>query len=146
MHQLTTLSRKHEITFLLCLLIVIASLGFTFYKFFQRPTLNHTGFAQVQKGMSLAEVESLMGGPEGRYGKGPWMARNELGISIGGWTVTRTWEDHKSYYEVYFDGSDHVVAKLQPNSNNEYAKENSWWDVKRDYLGWAWRRNQAGTC
>src|SRR5436190_1896875 len=110
MSLFSTLPRRRKIIFLLCLLVLITCFSIIYYKVFQLPRLNHAGFAQVQNGMSLAEVESLMGGPEGRYGKGPWMARNLLGIGFEGMAVRRTWEDHKSYDEIYFDDSDHVVG------------------------------------
>lgn len=133
-----TLPRRRKIIFLLCLLVLITGFSFICYKVFQRPRLNHAGFAQVQIGMSLAKVERLMGGPEGNYRRGPgWV--EQLGFAstvhydVG--TIKRVWSDQKCRYEIFFDDTDYVVGKHQPLAYSEIDEDYSWLDWICDYLG-----------
>ena len=75
-----------------------------------RPPDWAAGFERVRPGMSLAEVEALMGGPPGNYGRGLEQGMSLEGVLVPPGTVERAWADDGARYEVYFDPAGRVVV------------------------------------
>ena len=75
------------------------------------PPLNVAGFDQVRAGMSMAEVELLLGGPPGDYGRydGNAMMTMEYFHGPAG-SVEAQWFDDDNRLEVWFDQTGRVVS------------------------------------
>jgi hypothetical protein len=77
-----------------------------------RARLQVENYPRIQIGMSQAEVEALLGGPPGNYGKyadGGWMMTAEGYIAPTG-SVERIWCDDSTRYEIYFDNKGCVAG------------------------------------
>jgi hypothetical protein len=69
-------------------------------------------FVRVESGMALSEVENLLGGPAGDYGKncgGRAMMTCE-GFFVPGATE-KIWFDDSTQFEIWFDTDDNVAGK-----------------------------------
>jgi hypothetical protein len=74
--------------------------------------LNVDAFPLVRTGMTQAEVEGLLGGPPGNYGRhagGEGMMTLEGYIAPAG-SVERLWCDDANRFEIYFDREGRVVG------------------------------------
>src|SRR5262245_1872693 len=92
------------------LLAITAVVLLILYMVILGQRLNHAGFARVQVGMTLAEVERLMGGPPGHYGRhdGSWV---EPAIQrLEDW-VEQVWWDDEYAYKIWFDSDGRTVWK-----------------------------------
>jgi len=72
-------------------------------------------YPQVRGGLSLTEVEELLGGPPGNYGRyayGSAMMTCE-GYSVPPGSVERIWCDDAARFEIYFDTQGRVVGLHQ---------------------------------
>lgn len=70
-------------------------------------------FPRVRAGMSQAEVEELLGGPPGNYGR---FAGGETGMTLEGYispagAVERVWCDDANRFEIYFDAGGRVAGQ-----------------------------------
>ena len=81
-----------------------------------RPRLRAEHFHLVRPGMPRAEVEALLGGPPGDYGRRPersaWMSCEGF-ARPGGWPAgsrEEKWSDDDCQLEVVFDAGGRVVA------------------------------------
>jgi hypothetical protein len=80
------------------------------------PRLRHENFARIQVGMSLQEVEDLLGGPPGEYGL--WGLVEPLtdgmmsqeGVAVPPGSTELVWFDASDRFEVWFDPQNTVVA------------------------------------
>jgi hypothetical protein len=75
-------------------------------------------FPQVLVGMSQTEVETLLGGRAGNYGKYPdgvFVMSNEAFVSTSG-PISKDWCDDSHLFQIYFDAQGRVVAKYQQSS------------------------------
>jgi hypothetical protein len=100
----------------LCLFALIALMGALLFWQFRsgapRSSLRPDQFPQVRVGMTQAEVETLLGGPPGNYGRhrnGMTMMTLEGFIAPPG-SVERVWCDDSHRFEIYFDAKGIVVA------------------------------------
>jgi hypothetical protein len=74
------------------------------------PPLNVAGFDQVRAGMTMAEVESILGGPPGDYGRYDGNAMMTMEGTFGPpGAVEVLWFDDDNRLEVWFDQSGTVV-------------------------------------
>jgi len=74
--------------------------------------LNREGFSQLRLGMTQAEVESLLGGPPGNYGRydDRFAEMTMEGYERPPGSVERVWCDDAHRFEIYFDQEDQVVG------------------------------------
>jgi hypothetical protein len=77
-----------------------------------RKHLNVEGFSQIRPGMTQAEVERLLGGPPGNYGR--YSASRSI-MTLEGYTgppgsVEKVWCNDAHRFEIYFDQQDRVVG------------------------------------
>ena len=98
--------------------------------------LNVGGFFQIKVGMSLSEVEGLLGGPPGTYGRyaqGASMMTAE-GYNAPPGSVEKVWCDDANRFEIYFDQQKHVVGY---HKRARYSQEPgpNWLDRLRKWLG-----------
>jgi hypothetical protein len=80
-----------------------------------RKSLNLEGFSQIRPFMTQAEVEALLGGPPGNYGRystGRRVMTMEAGPHPPG-SVEKVWCDDKHCYEICFDPESRVVSLHQ---------------------------------
>jgi hypothetical protein len=72
--------------------------------------LNREGFSQLGLGMTQAQVEGLLGGPPGNYGRyaSGEMTLEEYSAPPG--AVERIWCDDSNRFEIYFDADGRVVG------------------------------------
>jgi hypothetical protein len=94
------------------LAMVIAVVLWQFSGMAPRRRLAVENFAHVRMGMTLAEVEALLGGPPGNYGRftdGMGFMTLEGYISPPG-AVEQIWCDDANRYEIYFDADGRVVG------------------------------------
>jgi len=114
--RLSEATMKRSKLFLTFRIIALISLGALFaflidYAF--RPSWTPNGFRKVELGMTLQEVETILGGPPGDYcsreyeivcvgtyprGSGPPNSRKEI------------WFDDCHRFEIYFDDQNRVVG------------------------------------
>jgi hypothetical protein len=69
-------------------------------------------YPQVRLGMPQAEVERLLGGPPGNYGRYPG-GRTDMtmeGYLSPSGAIERVWCDDSSRFEIYFDADGRVVG------------------------------------
>lgn len=74
--------------------------------------LNVGGFAQIKAGMTQAELEALLGGPPGNYGR---HANGTSMMTLEGFETPpdareEIWCDDSTRFEIYFDANGRVVA------------------------------------
>ena len=82
-------------------------------------------FPQVRTGMSQAEVEQLLGGPPGNYGRYPHgasMMTLEGYLSPAG-AVEKVWCDDTCRFEIYFDAEGRVVGQHRRASYSQQPPE-----------------------
>ena len=66
---------------------------------------------RVQPGMTLAEVEAILGGPPGNY-TGVFIRREmDVGISLVGSASKEKWTGRGGMLQVFFDAQGKVIAK-----------------------------------
>jgi hypothetical protein len=88
--------------------------------------LAHCNYTLVRVGMSQAEVEALLGGPPGNYGR---YADGETGMTMEGYAgrppgaAERIWCDDAHRFEVYFDAKGRVVG---------HHRRSSYWQSPRE--------------
>jgi len=75
--------------------------------------LVHENYRLIREGMSLAEVEMLLGGPPGNYGQysgdGKFMTLDRYLPPRG--SIRLIWCDDSNRFEIYFDGDGCVVGQ-----------------------------------
>jgi hypothetical protein len=104
--------RQRAIVFV-CLLAV-ASLFLLSIRFLKAPqrSLNVDGFPLIRAGMLQSEVEELLGGPPGNYGRyaggSSWMTCEGCVVPPG--STEKLWCDDRHRFEIYFDGAGRVVG------------------------------------
>jgi hypothetical protein len=97
--------------------------------------LNVAGFDQLREGMTQAEVEALLGGPPGDYGRhrsGESLMTEEGYISPPG-SFEQLWYDDGHRFEVYFDAGGKVVG-FHKRAQFE-RRPVDWWKEIRRALG-----------
>jgi hypothetical protein len=72
--------------------------------------LNRAGLSQLRLGMTQAQVESLLGGPPGNYGRYARGMMTLEGYSAPPGAVERIWCDDSNRLEIYFDAEGRVVG------------------------------------
>lgn len=75
-------------------------------------------FPQVRVGMTQSEVETLLGGRAGNYGRYPdgvFATSDEAFVSTAG-PIRKDWCDDSHWFQIYFDTQGRVVAKYQQSS------------------------------
>lgn len=89
-------------------------------------------FCLVREGMTLVEVEQLLGGPAGNYGRNEKSSYGSLEafISPPG-PAYREWTDDSHSLEIYFDTRYRVVGSHQRAIYRQ--------TVPRSYFNWLWR-------
>ncbi len=93
----------------------------------EQRRLKVENFSQVALGMSLKEVEDLLGGPAGNYGLNPLGKELE---SLEGYpnypgTIEKQWCNENHMLEIYFDAKDQVAGFHKRASYKQYPPE-SW--------------------
>ena len=101
-------------TILVVCLLAVASLAFVGLKFLRAPqrTLNVDSFPLIRAGMLQSEVEELLGGPPGNYGRyarGTSEMTCEDYLAPAG-STEKLWCDDGHRFEIYFDGAGRVVG------------------------------------
>jgi hypothetical protein len=98
--------------------------------------LNVGGFYDVRVGMAQSEVEGLLGGPPGNYGRyagGPaWMTLEGSPAPPG--SVEKVWCDDAHRFEVYFDREGRVVG-FHKRAGYSQRPGPSWLERLRAWLG-----------
>ena len=116
------------------LLLAGVILSFVWLRASQR--LNVENFSQIQQGMTQAEVEKLLGGPPGNYGryseKSGFMTLEGYFAPAG--SVEKVWCNDKHRFEVYFDQDGQVVGQHK-RAGYEQGSAPSWLERLRAWLG-----------
>jgi hypothetical protein len=83
-------------------------------------------FNSIRNGMTLAEVESLLGGPPGDYGenRGGIECMTAEGMSWPPSSVERVWHDDTNRLEIAFDPEGRVVGFHQRAGYNRSRPDN----------------------
>lgn len=74
--------------------------------------------ARISQGMTEAEVDAVIGGPEGSYGRGFLLGRTEFDVGkvIVGAAKRKRWSGDLGIILVWFDGGGRVMlAEFLPN-------------------------------
>lgn len=90
-------------------------------------------FAKIRYGMSQQQVEELLGGPPGEYGRNTgdvWMSTE--GYITPGETEKRWWDD-ENRLEVFFDNNGRVTRKHKRESYHRYKV--TFWDRVKILIG-----------
>lgn len=101
------------------------------------PRLLVENYPKVQMGMSQAEVEELLGGPPGNYGRyagGSTMMTEEGYMSPPG-SVERIWCDDNNRFEIYFDAQNQVVGHHKRAGYKQESPLSALLDELRRMLG-----------
>jgi hypothetical protein len=98
--------------------------------------LNVESFSQIQFGMTQSEVEKLLGGPPGNYGR---YSEKSGFMTLEGYfapasAVEKVWCDDAHRFEVYFDPEGRVVG-LHKRAGYEQGSAPSWLERLRAWLG-----------
>ncbi len=80
--------------------------------------LKAANFSQLRPGMTRVEVERLLGGPPGDYGRyadgdvdyGDGLVLQVFAVPGDGDAKPQTWTDDRHHFYVFFDSRDRVVA------------------------------------
>ncbi len=115
-----TRSRTAKSILLGCIYLTLF-VGVLYFVLPPRLFLNHDGARLIKKGMTLAEVESVLGGPEGVYFptyQGAYTFR-ETGLIWEGpprvhRVTQRVWYDDRHRYDVFFDANGRVWETESP--------------------------------
>jgi len=113
-------------------LVAVASLTLLASRFLEVPhrSLRVDNFPLIRVGMPQAEVEDLLGGPPGNYGRyAPGMMTAEGYLAPLG-STEKIWYDDCHRFEIYFDGAERVVGihrrasyrQVPPTSSNWFDK------------------------
>lgn len=118
----------------LCLFAVVALMGALLFWQVHSVALHSTlipdNFPQVRLGMTQAEVETLLGGPPGNYGRhrnGLTMMTDEESIDPPG-SLERVWCDDAHRFEIHFDAKGIVVGT--------HRRAGYWQSPPEDFLAW----------
>src|SRR5262245_16040141 len=98
--------------------------------------LNVDAYPLVRTGMTQAEVEGLLGGPPGNYGRhatGRGLMTAEGYIAPAG-SVERVWCDDAHRFEIYFDPEGRVVG-LHKRASYSQSPAPGWLARLRAWLG-----------
>jgi hypothetical protein len=76
----------------------------------QARHLNVENFSEIRPGMTQAEVERLLGGPPGNYGRYSQCIMTLEGYIAPPGSVEKRWRDDAHCFEIYFDQEDRVVG------------------------------------
>jgi hypothetical protein len=87
--------------------------------------LHVENFSRIANGMSQTEVEELLGGPPGNYGR---HARGGYMMTMEGYiaptnAVERVWCDDAHRFEIYFDNQNRVAGRHQRAGYEQFAGE-----------------------
>jgi hypothetical protein len=107
------------------LAIILAFLLWQFSGATPGRRLAHENYPLVRLGMSQAEVEELLGGPPGNYGRyanGKSMMTLEGYIPPAG-AAERVWCDDSNRLEIYFDAEGRVVGHHRRAVYSQSASE-----------------------
>ena len=77
-----------------------------------QPTIDPATASRIARGMTEAEVDAVVGAPEGSYGRGAFLGRQEFDIfkSIVGSTKRKRWSGEQGIILVWFDSQGRVMA------------------------------------
>jgi hypothetical protein len=101
------------------------------------PRLQVENYQFVQRGMTLPEVEALLGGPPGNYGQYPNGATSMTceGVIYSGMptlATERVWCDDNTRYEIFFDPQDdRVLARHQRSYKQEPGESLFGWLLRQ---------------
>jgi|GEM_PF-2652906 len=92
----------------------------------KKQSLQVENFPKIAVGMTLKEVEKLLGGPPGNYGILPLgSAEMTQGSPHLPGTVEKQWHNENHMLEIYFDSKDQVAGFYKRASYKQYPPE-SW--------------------
>lgn len=76
-----------------------------------QPTIDPATASRIARGMTEAEVDAVIGAPEGSYGRGSFLGRQEFDIfkTIGGSTKRKRWSGEDGMILVWFDSQGRVM-------------------------------------
>jgi len=76
-----------------------------------QPTIDPATASRIARGMSEAEVDAVIGAPEGSYGRGSILGRQEFDIfkTIGGSAKRKRWSGERGIILVWFDSQGRVM-------------------------------------
>lgn len=104
------------------LLLVLLVISITIIYLGRSRELNVKNFSLIESGMTQAQVESLLGGPPGRYGN----STGQGSMTMEGHffpsqqkTTVKKWNDKTHWFEVYFDSDGRVVKAYKRFSYSE---------------------------
>jgi hypothetical protein len=127
--------------FIVNILVLVALTGALLMLVRLRPSpadkqLNVGGFFQIKVGMSLSEVEGLLGGPPGNYGRyaGGMSEMTLEGYLAPPGSVEKVWCDDANRFEIYFDQQMQVVGY---HKRARYSQQPGpgWLERLRKWLG-----------
>jgi hypothetical protein len=101
--------------------------------------LNVEGFKHIRNGLTWAEVEELLGGPPGNYGRyaGGMSKMTMEGYLAPPGSIEQIWCDDTNRFEIYFDANDRVVGfHRRAGFLQEPPPARNWLDQLRIWLGW----------
>ena len=104
-------------------LVGIAILAFVDFK--SGPRLATENFEKIEKGMTLAEVEALLGGPPGNFGRNDGGSRGPTGDGFKRPRDARQlrWHDDDNCFDIYFDARDRVIVARRGQDYVQFPRE-----------------------
>jgi hypothetical protein len=97
-------------------------------------SLNVEGYSQIRVGMTRPEVERILGGPPGNYGRYESWKMSDDNFTKPSSSIEEIWRDDSNYLEVYFDREGQVIAWHRPAYYTQFASP-SWLDQLMIRLG-----------
>jgi hypothetical protein len=89
-------------TKLLVLLVACLGLGFLAYRFVTfNPHVNRQSYEKIQIGMTMSEVQEILGGPPGDYSTGPVHLHSVKQIAHDG--KENRWRGDDGEFTIWFD-------------------------------------------
>ena len=127
--------RRRKLAWIGGLLCLIAA-GLLFAWLQMGGRLNVDGFSQIEPGMTQAEVEALLGGPPGNYGRysGKFGEMTQEAYLAPPGSVEKIWCNDERRFEIYFDQEGRVVGKHK-RAGYQQRFPRSWREV-RAWVGW----------
>ena len=127
-------------TTLVVALLLVVSLSLLALRFLQVPqrSLKVDGFPLIRVGMLQSEVEDLLGGPPGNYGR---YARGCSRMTCEGYfapagSTEKVWCDDGHRFEIYLDGAGRVVGIHRRASYSQGPPiASNWFDQLLLWLG-----------